>query len=124
MGEKIRKTISLLVFIGFNVLAFDVGVNKLFLGPLLATLTLYHAGTLTLHVFLKNLVRMILSATVAGGIWCIGYIVSSRFYSRPVQEDILEMEQKRLLEQRREERKRQLMEEHTAVAGGTTDEKC
>ena len=48
--------------------------------PIRGTITAYTLGTLTLRRLVINVIKCISSLTVAGLIWCIGYIASNHVY--------------------------------------------
>ncbi|MCI5621734.1 MAG: hypothetical protein MR355_09300 [Lachnospiraceae bacterium] len=67
----------------FTLLAVYVGGWLMFLEPLKGSVTAYLAGELTVKRILVTLIKCLLSTTVAGAIWCIGYISRQKFIGHP-----------------------------------------
>lgn len=70
---------SAVYLIGFAVSIY-VGGWLMLLKPLRSAIAAYTLGTLSLSQFIVTIIKCISSMTVAGFIWCIGYIASNHIY--------------------------------------------
>lgn len=80
MNRNIRMVLAAAIyFMGFAVSVY-VGGWIMFLKPVRHTITAYTLGTLTWTQLVVAAVKCISSMTVAGLIWCLGYIASNHIY--------------------------------------------
>lgn len=86
MSRNIRIIMSVLVYgIGLAA-AIYVGGWIMIIKPLKGAIAAHVLGTLTLTQIIVTLVKCISSATVAGLIWCLGYIASNRVFDERDEE--------------------------------------
>ncbi len=76
MSRNIRIIISMAIYMTGFAAAIYIGGWVMFIKPVKFTITAYTLGTLTL----PQLLIAICSLTVAGLVWCIGYIASNHIY--------------------------------------------
>lgn len=80
MNRNLRILLSVAVyFFGFAASVY-VGGWIMLLKPIRGTIAAYTLGTLTLSQLIVTIIKCIFSLTVAGFIWCVGYIVSNHIY--------------------------------------------
>ncbi|MGN0341758.1 MAG: hypothetical protein ACI4DO_03100 [Roseburia sp.] len=70
-------------YLFFTLLAVYVGGWLMLLEPVKCSITAYVAGELTVKRILITLIKCLLSTTVTGAIWCIGYITKQKFIGHP-----------------------------------------
>lgn len=80
MNRNMRIILSLVVYLLGIAAAVYVGGWIMIIKPVRRTLTAFTLGTLTLPQVIATIVKCICSLTVAGLIWCIGYIASNHVY--------------------------------------------
>lgn len=80
MNRNFRITLALVVYLLGIVAAVYVGGWVMIIKPLHGTMTAYTHGTLALPQVIATVVKCLCSMTVAGLIWCIGYIASNHVY--------------------------------------------
>lgn len=61
-----------------TIIAIYVGGWIMFVKSILGTYVAYTTGTLTFAYVVKALIKCVTAATVAGAIWCIGYILGRK----------------------------------------------
>ncbi len=80
MNRNFRILVSVAVyFFGFAASVY-VGGWVMLLKPIRGTIAAYSLGTLTLSQLIVAVIKCISSLTVAGFIWCVGYIASNHIY--------------------------------------------
>lgn len=80
MKRSIRILVSVIIYLIGLAIAFYIGGWVMLIQPIKGTITAYTLGTLTLPQLITNIIKCFCSLTVAGFIWCIGYIASNRVY--------------------------------------------
>lgn len=80
MGRNIRIVLSMAIYMTGLVASVYVGGWVMLLKPVRSTILAYTLGTLTLPQIVVTVVKCISSMTVAGLIWCMGYIASNHIY--------------------------------------------
>lgn len=90
MNRNLRMLLSAAVY-GFGLLAsIYIGGWVMILEPIKSTITAYTLGTLTLQRLIIAIVKCFCSLTVAGLIWCMGYIASNYIYDSRDDETLSE----------------------------------
>lgn len=79
MKKGIRLLLARLCYLLGVLGALYFGGIVMLIHPLEAIYEAYVAGALTAWVLLVSLIRMALSATIGGLVWCIGYIGCNYF---------------------------------------------
>lgn len=77
--RRLYNYIRIAINIVASIVAMYVGGWLMFANSVIGTVTAIHAGTITLGKIVVALIKCLLSATVAGAIWCVGYILGNRF---------------------------------------------
>lgn len=80
MNRNFRIIISVAVYFFGLAASVYVGGWVMLLKPIRGTIAAYTLGTLTLSQLIVTIIKCIFSLTVAGFIWCVGYIVSNHIY--------------------------------------------
>lgn len=80
MSWNVRRLISVIVYIIGLATAVYVGGWVMLVKPVKGAVTAYMLGTLTLPQVIITILKCFFSLTVAGFIWCLGYIASNRIY--------------------------------------------
>lgn len=80
MNRNFRIILSGIIYIVGIAAAVYVGGWVMILKPVKGTLAAYTLGTLTLPQLLGAVVKCFCSLTVAGFIWCMGYIASNHVF--------------------------------------------
>ena len=80
MSRNIRIIISMTIYMTGFAAAIYIGGWVMFIKPVKFTITAYTLGTLTLPQLLIAIIKCVCSLTVAGLVWCIGYIASNHIY--------------------------------------------
>ncbi len=80
MNRNIKILLASMIYIIGLIAAVYVGGWIMILKPIRGTITAYTVGTLTLPQLIVAIVKCICSTTVAGFIWCLGYIASNSVY--------------------------------------------
>ena len=76
MSRNIKFCLAIVIYL----IGLAVSVYVMLIQPIRGTITAYTLGTLTLRQLVINVIKCISSLTVAGLIWCIGYIASNHVY--------------------------------------------
>jgi hypothetical protein len=79
MKKKMNQWLALLCNVFGTIAAVYVGGWLMFLCPLHMLYMSFHNGTLTLAMVFLCGVKILLSTTFAGLVWCIGYIGCNYF---------------------------------------------
>lgn len=80
MSRNIRIILSFCVYgIGLAA-AIYIGGWMMIVKPVKGAIAAHFLGTLTIGQIISTLTKLICSATVAGFIWCLGYIASNRVF--------------------------------------------
>ncbi len=74
MKKRVQQLLGSTCYVLGLLAAIYVGGVIMLLHPIEALYAAYVTGTLTVHMVLINVIIMLLSATIAGLVWCIGYI--------------------------------------------------
>lgn len=74
MGKQWKRLMGFLCYGAGIACSLYYGLWKFLVKPLGALLTAWMAGTVTLSFFLACSIKMVVSTTLTGLIWCIGYI--------------------------------------------------
>lgn len=80
MNRNIRIVLSAAIYFTGFIVSLYVGGWIMFLKPVRHTIAAYTLGTLTLSQLLVAVVKCVSSMTVAGLIWCLGYMASNHIY--------------------------------------------
>lgn len=80
MNRNIRMLISVIIYLTGIAVAIYIGGWLMIVKPIKGTIAAYTLGTLTLPQLVITIIKCFCSLTVAGFIWCIGYIASNRVY--------------------------------------------
>lgn len=80
MNRNFRIALAAAIYILGMAVAVYVGGWVMIIKPVRGTLAAYTMGTLTLPQFLVTVVKCFCSLTVAGLIWCMGYIASNHVF--------------------------------------------
>ena len=80
MSRNIKFFLAVVVYLIGLAASIYVGGWVMLIQPIRGTITAYTLGTLTLRQLVINVIKCISSLTVAGLIWCIGYIASNHVY--------------------------------------------
>ena len=80
MNRNIRIILSIVIYMTGLGAAVYVGGWVMLIQPVRHTIAAYTLGTLTLPQLILAAVKCISSLTVAGLIWCMGYIGSNHIY--------------------------------------------
>lgn len=80
MNRNIRIVLAAAIYLMGFIASVYVGGWVMFLKPVRHTITAYTLGTLTLPQLLVAVIKCISSLTVAGLIWCLGYMASNHIY--------------------------------------------
>lgn len=102
-----KKNLSMLI--GFVCYGLGVicsvyyGLWKMLLIPIYALITTFMAGELTLPFATACVVKILVSTTIAGLIWCIGYIAYNHFKGteEPDLEELKDKHMRNIEEERR-----------------------
>lgn len=71
--------IRLAINLTATVIALYIGGWVMLANSIFGTVAAFHAGTLTLTKLMIAAIKCALSATVAGAIWCVGYVIGNYF---------------------------------------------
>ena len=74
MGKQWKRLMGFLCYGAGIVCSLYYGLWKLLVLPLYALVTTWMAGQMTMTFFLACGVKILVSTTLAGLIWCIGYM--------------------------------------------------
>lgn len=74
MKKRVQQLLGSACYVLGLLAAIYVGGVIMLLHPIEALYVAYVTGTLTVRMVLINVIIMMLSATIAGLVWCIGYI--------------------------------------------------
>lgn len=77
MSRNIKFCLAIVIYLIGLAVSVYVGGWVMLIQPIRGTITAYTLGTLTLR---QLVIKCISSLTVAGLIWCIGYIASNHVY--------------------------------------------
>ncbi len=80
MSRNIKIFLAAAVYFIGLAAAIYVGGWIMIIKPIKGTITAYTLGTLTIPQLFITVIKCICSLTVAGLIWCIGYIASNHVY--------------------------------------------
>lgn len=80
MSRNIKFCLAIVIYLIGLAVSVYVGGWVMLIQPIRGTITAYTLGTLTLRQLVINVIKCISSLTVAGRIWCIGYIASNHVY--------------------------------------------
>lgn len=79
LQKRTNMICGILIQLVATVLAVYVGGWIMFIQSITGTVVAFQAGTLTMWKVIVAAVKCALSATVAGAIWCVGYIFGNYF---------------------------------------------
>ncbi len=79
MRHGIRKLLDIVFSILGAVLAIYVGGYWLFLRPVYFLVTAYKTATITPHLLIVCIIKILVASTAGGGIWCICDIIAGKF---------------------------------------------
>ncbi len=74
MKKRVQQLLGIACYVLGMLAAVYIGGVVMLLHPVEALYRAYVTGALTVPVVLSSVVRIVLSATTAGLVWCIGYI--------------------------------------------------
>ena len=77
--KKIRKALAILCLVAGGVLSIYVGGYLMLFRPIQTLISTFNEGTMTLHLLIVAIVKIALSATFAGFVWCVGYVGYNHF---------------------------------------------
>ena len=80
MNRNLRILLSVAVYFFGSAASVYVGGWVMLLKPIRGTIAAYTLGTLALSQLIVTIIKCISSLTVAGFIWCVGYIASNHIY--------------------------------------------
>ncbi len=80
MSRNIRMILSMAIYLTGFIAAIYIGGWLMLVKPVKYTITAYTLGTLTVPQLVLAAIKCICSLTVAGLVWCIGYIASNHIY--------------------------------------------
>ena len=83
MKKSAKKAMEILFSVLGVVLGLYIGGYWLFLRPVYWLVTGYTAGTLTKRLLVVCIVKIFISSTIGGGIWCICDIIAGHFRDIP-----------------------------------------
>lgn len=98
MKKKIKAMLSTLCYLVGIVGAIYVGGYLMLICPIRDLLEAFQAEVLTLHLLVVSIIKIACSTTVAGAVWCTGYIGYNYFIGTEDEYD-------RLMKQLQEEKK-------------------
>ena len=105
MKKKTNAVLSILCYILGIVGAIYVGGYLLLICQIQQLVGAFTSGTLTLHILIGCIVKIALSTTVAGAVWCAGYIGYNHFVGTEDEYDRLMAQMKKEKEERRRRNK-------------------
>ncbi len=82
MKRKIQMLAACLCHCLGILVSFYVGGWLMFLQPILNGIEAFASGTMTWSLLIVSIVKIICASTLAGLIWCIGYIGRNHFVGR------------------------------------------
>lgn len=126
MDKKWRVIMATICYILGVLASIYVGGWIMLIKPIRLLMFAYSAGTMNLHMLVVCIVKIALSTTVAGLVWCVGYIACNCFRGTEDEYDrILAKERKRIEERkaRRKEREAQKMEQGQIVQSQAEESK-
>lgn len=80
MNRHIRMVLALVIYLTGFAVSIYVGGWVLIIEPVKGALAAHALGTLTFWQVVVVILKCVSSLTVAGLIWCLGYIVSNHIY--------------------------------------------
>ncbi len=80
MSRNVRIVLAMAIYFTGFAASIYIGGWVMLLKPVRSTLSAYALGTLTLPQLVIAIVKCVSSLTVAGLVWCLGYIASNRIY--------------------------------------------
>lgn len=80
MNRHIRMILAFVIYVTGFAISIYVGGWVLLIKPVKGTLAAHALGTLTFPQFAIAILKCVSSLTVAGLIWCMGYIASNHVY--------------------------------------------
>ena len=106
MSRNIKFYLAIVIYLIGLAVSVYVGGWVMLIQPIRGTITAYTLGTLTLRQLVINVIKCISSLTVAGLIWCIGYIAYNHFKGAE-DPDWEALEAKRMKRRDEDEKERQ-----------------
>ncbi len=80
MSRNIRIVLSVSIYLLGLAASIYVGGWVMLLKPVKETITAYALGALTMPQLVISVLKCICSMTVAGLIWCLGYMASNHIF--------------------------------------------
>ncbi|MCI8490560.1 MAG: hypothetical protein HFJ04_10060 [Lachnospiraceae bacterium] len=80
MSRNVRIILSTAIYFLGLAVAIYIGGWVMLIKPVKQTIVAYTLGTLTLPQLIIAVIKCISSLTVAGLIWCLGYIASNHIF--------------------------------------------
>lgn len=79
LNGQLNKFLKYFSFVMGYVVAFYIGLYLMLIAQIIKIARLLYLRKLTVSIFLISSAKILLSTTVNGGIWCIGYIGYNHF---------------------------------------------
>jgi hypothetical protein len=79
MRKKVQMLLGGVCYVLGLAAAIYIGGVLMVLHPISALYTAYRLGTLTVFSVIVNVIKILFSTTIAGLVWCIGYIGYNHF---------------------------------------------
>ncbi len=92
MKKRFSGILAVLCYVLGILASFYIGIWLMLIMPIRTLISAYLAGELGWFIIVTCLIRILLSITIAGFIWCVGYYGYTRFGSKEKKEWELESE--------------------------------
>lgn len=105
MDKKWKVVMATICYILGVLASIYVGGWIMLIKPIRLLMFAYSAGTLSLHMLVVCIVKIALSTTVGGLVWCVGYIACNCFRGTEDEYDRILAKERKRIEERKARRK-------------------